>query len=89
MRAAKTRLQPAGDLLIDQDGVEMHRRLGHPDALAPGRDAGMQVGEGVAVIEPGGLGHEVFDQGQHPVGAVDERRRARCANLAIARDRPS
>ena len=32
----------------------------------------MQVGQGLAVIEPVGLGHEAFDQREHPVGAVDE-----------------
>ena len=89
MRVAETRLEPACQLLVDQDGVEMHRRLGHPDALTPRRDAGMQVGEGVAVVEPAGLGHEVFDQGQHPIGAVDECRQGRCANRPSARDRPS
>ena len=43
MRPTETRFQPAGDVLIDQDGVEMHRSLGHPDALAAGsrcRNAG-------------------------------------------------
>ena len=32
----------------------------------------MQVGQGFAVIEPFGLGHETFDKGEHAVGAVDE-----------------
>jgi hypothetical protein len=33
----------------------------------------MQVSEGVTVIEPIGLGHEVLDQGQHSIGVVDKR----------------
>ena len=58
----------------------MHRRLGHAHALAPGRDAGMQVGQRLAVIEPLGLGHEAFDQRQHAVGPIDEAARAPRAN---------
>ena len=72
MRAAEPRLEAAGELLVDQDGVEMHRRLGHAHALAPGRDAGMQVGQRLAVIEPAGLGHEALDQREHAIGAIDE-----------------
>ena len=34
----------------------------------------MQVSEGLAVVEPVGFGHEVFDQGQDPIGAVNEGR---------------
>ncbi len=72
MRAAEPRLEAAGQILVDQDGVEMHRRLGHAHALAAGRDAGMQIGERLGIIEPLGLGHEAFDQRQHPIGAIDE-----------------
>ena len=72
MRAAEPRLEAAGQILVDQDGVEIHRRLGHAHALAAGRDAGMQVGQRLAVIEPLGLGHEAFDQREHAVGAIDE-----------------
>ena len=32
----------------------------------------MQVGQGLAVIEPFGLGHETLDEREHTVGAVDE-----------------
>ena len=72
MRAAEPRLEAAGQILVDQDGVEIHRRLGHAHALATGRDAGMQVGQSLAVIEPVGFGHEAFDQREHAIGAVDE-----------------
>ena len=32
----------------------------------------MQVGQGLAVIEPFGLGHEAFDKSKDTIGAVDE-----------------
>ncbi len=69
---AEPRLEAAGQVLVGEDGVEMHRRLGHAHALAAGRDAGMEVGQRLGVIEPVGLGHEALDQRQHAVGAVDE-----------------
>ena len=72
MRVAKPRLEAAGQLLIDQNGVEIHPHLGHAHALAPGRDAGMQVGQRLAIVEPGGFGHEAFDQGEHAIGPIDE-----------------
>ena len=56
MRAAKPRFEAAGQVLVDQDGVEIHRRLGHAHALAPRRNAGMQVGQRLAVIEPSASG---------------------------------
>ena len=34
MRPPKPRLEAAGQILIDEDGVQMHRRLGHAHALA-------------------------------------------------------
>ena len=72
MRAAEPWLEAARQVLVDQDGVEIHRRLGHAHALATGRDAGMQVGQRLAVIEPVGFRHEAFDQREHAIGAVDE-----------------
>ena len=36
---AEPRLEAAGQRLVDQQRVEVHRRLGHAHALAPGRDA--------------------------------------------------
>ena len=56
MRAAEPRLEAAGQLLVGQDGVEMHRRLGHAHALAAGRDAGMQIGQRLGIIEPSASG---------------------------------
>ena len=85
MRAAEPRLEAAGQILVDQDGVEMHRRLGHAHALAAGRDAGMQVGQRLGVIEPLGLGHEAFDQREHAVGAIDEAGQRRAPIGAVMR----
>ena len=55
MRVAEPRLQAAGQVLVGEHGVEVHRRLGHAHALAAGRDAGVQIGQGLAVIEPARL----------------------------------
>ena len=85
MGAAEPRLEPAGQVLVDQDRVEVHRRLGHAHALAPGRDAGMQVGQRLGIIEPVGFGHEALDQREHPVGAVDEAGERRAPVGAVAR----
>jgi high-affinity iron transporter len=41
-------------------------------ALTPCRDAGMQVGQQLAIGQPGDFRHEALDERQHPVGAVDE-----------------
>ena len=72
MRAAEPRLETAGEILVGEDGVEIHRRFGDADTLAPGRDARVQVGQRLAVIEPVGLRHEAFDESEHAVGAIDE-----------------
>ena len=72
MMGAEARLEAAGERLIGQQRIEVHRRLGHTDALRPGRYGRVQIGQRVAVIEPGHLGHEAFDQLQDAVGAVDK-----------------
>jgi hypothetical protein len=85
VRAPEPRLQPAGQILVGEDRVEMHRRFGDAHALTPRRDAGMQVGERLGIVEPLGLGHEAFDQREHAVGAIDEARQARAPIGALAR----
>ena len=84
MRAAEPRLEPAGQLLVDQDRIEIHRRLGDAHALAPGRDAGVQIGQRLGVIEPAALGHEALDQREHAIGAVDEAGERRAPVGAVA-----
>ena len=72
MPAAEPRLQPACQRLVDQQRVEVHRHLGHAHAVALGRDAGMQVGQRLGVIEPGSVRYKALDELQHARGAVDE-----------------
>ena len=89
MRVAEHRLETAGQRLVGQKRVEIHRHLGHADALAVGRDAGMQVGQRLRVIEPPALGHEAFDELQHAIGAVDEAAQDLAGIGAAPRSRPS
>ena len=70
MLRAEARLQTAGQRLIGEQRVEIHRRLGHADAVALGRDAGVQIGQRLGVIEPDAFRHEGFDEAQDAVGAV-------------------
>jgi hypothetical protein len=72
MRAAQTRFEPAGQRFVGQQRVEVHRGFGNADPVAAGRDAAVQIGQRLAVIEPGDFGDEAFDQSQQPFGAVDE-----------------
>ena len=72
MRVAEHGLKTAGQRLVGQKRVEIHRYLGHADALAVGRNAGMQIGQCLRIIEPPALGHEAFNQLQDAIGTVDE-----------------
>ena len=72
MSVAEPGLEPADQRFVDQERIEVHRHLGDPDPLTLGRDAGMQVGQGLLIREPFGLRHETLDELQHPVGAIDE-----------------
>ena len=72
MGGAQPWLQTAREILVGQDGVQIHRHLGDAHRLALGRDAGMQIGERLAVIQPFGFRHEALDQRQDPIGAVLE-----------------
>ena len=72
MRRAEHWLQPAGQWLVGQHGVEMHGNFGHADALVFGRDRGVQISQGFGVIEPSALGHEALDELKHATGAIDE-----------------
>src|SRR6516164_5499167 len=72
MRIAEPRVEPAGECLVDQDGVEIHRHFGDADAMASGRNAGMQVGQRLLVREPNGFRHESLDELLHPIGPINE-----------------
>ena len=49
MRLAEPRLEPADERFVGEDRIEIHRHLGDADAVTPGRDAGMQVGQRLRV----------------------------------------
>ena len=51
----------------------MHRGFGNANAVAARRNAAVQVGQRLAVIEPRDLGHKTIDQSQQALGAVDKR----------------
>ncbi len=72
MLVAKTRFEPAGERLIGEQRIQIHRRLGNADAMALGGDAAVEIGQSLGVIEPVAFGHEGFDQVQHTVGSVGE-----------------
>lgn len=72
MRCTEARLEAAGERLIGEQGIEVHRRFGNADAVPLGRYAAMQVGQGFGIIEPAAFGHEGFDQPQDTVGAIGE-----------------
>ena len=72
MMGAEPRLKSAGERLVSEQRIEVHRCLGDAHALLPRRDGRVKVGQRVAVIEPGDLGHEALDQLQDAVGAIDE-----------------
>src|SRR3546814_9096135 len=55
MRDAETRFQPARQRLIGEQRIEIHRRLGYANAVPLGRDGRVQVGQRLAIIEPGAL----------------------------------
>ena len=72
MLIAKAGLEARGQRLIGQKRVEMHRHLGHTQALAVGRNRRMQIGQRLGIIEPAAFRHEAVQQGQDAIGPVDE-----------------
>src|SRR5712691_1265426 len=72
MRTAKHRLQPAGQRLVRQHRIEIHRYLRHVNALTIGRDGRMQISQRFLVIDPSKFGHKALDKPKHAVGTVDE-----------------
>ena len=72
MLIAETRLKASGERLVGQQRIEIHRCLGNTDTMALSGNAGMQVGQRLAVIQPTAFLHEAVEQREHAVGAVDE-----------------
>ena len=69
---AQHRFDPARQRRIDQQAVEIHRRLQQSDNVTTGRDAAVQEGQRLAIIERANLRHEACEQVLHPVGFGDE-----------------
>ena len=69
---AKAWLQPAGQRLISQQRVEIDRRLGNTDAMTFRRNAGMEVSQRLAIIEPRAFRHEAVEQRDNAIGAIGE-----------------
>ena len=72
MRRTHYRLEAASQWLIREQCIEIHRDLGHPNAVALRRQTGVQICQRLRVIQPGAFRHKALDQLQHPIGAVDE-----------------
>ena len=72
MAVAELRLQTARQGPVGQQSVEVHGHLRHAHALASSGNAGMEIGQGLPVVEPVALGHEAVEELQHPFGAIGE-----------------
>ncbi|MGY2990312.1 hypothetical protein ACVI1K_007659 [Bradyrhizobium sp. USDA 4508] len=64
--------KPAGQRLVGQQRVDVHRNFGHTNAMTFGRDRRVQVGQRVLIIEPGAFRHKSFKELQHTVGLMDK-----------------
>ena len=70
MLIAKPGLKATGERLIGEQSIEIDRCLGNADTVALGRNAAVEIGQGLGVIEPAALRHEGFDQAQDAVSAI-------------------
>jgi hypothetical protein len=53
---------------VGQQRVDVERHLGHADAVAPRRDGGVQVGQRLAVVQPGNLRRHAIEQVEDAIG---------------------
>ncbi len=74
MRVSEPGFEPADQRFVGEQSVQVHRRFRNADPLCLGRNGRMQVCQRFAVIQPGNLGNEAFEQLQQSVGAVGEGR---------------
>ena len=72
VRVTQLWFEPAGQRLVGEQRVEIHRRLGDADAVPIGRNGRVEIGQRLGVIEPGAFGHEAGDELQDPVRPVDK-----------------
>src|SRR3546814_10199332 len=72
MRDAETRFQPAGEGVGWEKRWGIQRRLGYANAVPLGRDGRVQVGQRLAIIEPGAFRYEGVDELEDAIGAIGE-----------------
>ena len=72
MLVAQHRCEAAGQRLVGEQRIEVHRRRRHRDALAAARDRRMEIGQGLGVGQPRRFGDEPVEQVEDAVGAIDE-----------------
>ena len=77
MRVAEPRLEAAGQRLIGQQRIEIHRHLRHADTLLTwSRPWNADRSASPASSSQADFGHEALDQLEDAVGAIDESRAA-------------
>ncbi|MCY1351366.1 hypothetical protein D9M69_376300 [compost metagenome] len=69
---AQPRCQTRGQRTVGQQRVQMERHLRHLDSLAVRRHRGVQVGQRLAVVEPGQLGHNPVQQVEEAIALDHE-----------------
>jgi hypothetical protein len=76
---------------VGQQRVDVERHLGHAHAVAPRRDGGVQVGQRLAVIEPGDFRHHAIEQVEDAIRFRDEgfsRSRQSTPSVAVLVEHP-
>ena len=76
VRIAQHRRQPAGQRAVGQQRIEVERMFWHGHAITPRGDGGVQVGQRLAVVEPGNLRHHAVEQVEATIRLRDEGRQA-------------
>ena len=69
---AQPRREAGGQRAVGQQGIQVKRHFRHGDPLAVGRYRGVQVAQGLAVVEPGKLRHHSFQQVEETLALGDE-----------------
>jgi hypothetical protein len=82
--AADCGRQTADEGLIAQDRIEIGRNIRHANAMALGRDASVEIGQGFFVVERTNLGQNRSEEVDRPIGLLDKP----VAMVAIGRGTP-
>ena len=72
MDVAEARFEASDQGLVRKQRVEMHGRLRDTHALRLGRDRGVEIGQGVGIIEPVHFWYEALEELEHAICAVDK-----------------